>query len=338
MKPERVVENLNRGLRQLLETDARAILLGEDVRDPYGGAFKVTKGLSTAFPDRVLNTPISENAIVGFASGLALDGYHPVVEIMFGDFMTLAFDQIINFASKSVTMYGRRVPMNLLVRCAVGGGRGYGPTHSQSVQKFFLGYPNLELYEMNPFVDATELVPQLLGRGKPCILFESKTLLGSHMRAPGELGDCFRAERDTEDPSVTLILPEGCTRPQCLLVTSGACVERCLEAARSALLEAEIEVGIAVLTRLYPLSLTPLTGLIDASTRVLVVEESSGAGTWGAELTRALGDHFWGRLSRRVRLVQSLESVIPAAFHLEKQVLVQTETISRAIVEGFAHA
>src|SRR3954469_19909806 len=151
--------------------DPRVWLLGQDVRDPYGGAFKISRGLSSRFPDRVLSTPISEGGAVGVAGGLALVGDRPIVEIMFGDFLALAFDPILNFLSKSVTMYGRDVPMNVIIRCPVGGNRGYGPTHSQSPQKHLIGIPHLELYETSPFHDNIPLIRHLLGRGVPCVLF-----------------------------------------------------------------------------------------------------------------------------------------------------------------------
>ena len=105
------------------------ILLGEDISDPYGGGFKVTKGLSTLFPNRVLNTPISEPSIVGVATGIALRGLHPILEIMFGDFLTLCADQIINHASKFEWMYNKNVKVPLVIRVPMGGYRGYGPTH-----------------------------------------------------------------------------------------------------------------------------------------------------------------------------------------------------------------
>ena len=164
---ERIVENLNRTLHQLMEADERVFFLGEDVLDPYGGAFKVARGLSTRFPARVLTTPISELGIAGVANGLALAGQRPILEFMFGDFIFLAFDQIVNFAAKSVTMYGERMPFHLLVRCPVGGHRGYGATHSQSVQKHFIGVPNLELFEISPLHDNSKLLPADHGSRTP---------------------------------------------------------------------------------------------------------------------------------------------------------------------------
>src|SRR5512140_2514782 len=134
-----VLERLNTGLHRAMETDERVYLLGEDLLDPYGGAFKVVKGLSTKYPTRVLTTPISEASIVGVATGMALRGLRPVAEIMFGDFVTLIADQVVNHAAKFRWMYNDNVRLPMVVRVPMGGRRGYGPTHSQSLEKMFLG-------------------------------------------------------------------------------------------------------------------------------------------------------------------------------------------------------
>ncbi len=115
---------INRALGDWLAEDLCTLLLGEDVRSPYGGAFKATRGLSDAHPDRVLNTPISEAGIVGIANGLALGGRRPIVEIMFGDFLALCFDQLLNHAAKFHGMYNGRVSSAIVVRTPMGGGRG----------------------------------------------------------------------------------------------------------------------------------------------------------------------------------------------------------------------
>src|SRR5262245_21145573 len=171
-RAERVGENLNRALHELFARESRLWLLGEDIAVPYGGAFKITKGLSTLYPDRVRTTPLSENALVGVAGGLALCGDTVIAEIMFGDFVGLAFDQILNFATKSVSMYGVHTPMRLVIRCPVGGGRGYGATHSQSVQKHFIGVPNLSLYELSPLHEAGDVLAAAFAEEQPCLLFE----------------------------------------------------------------------------------------------------------------------------------------------------------------------
>ena len=124
-------------LRAVLNEDDRVILLGEDLVDPYGGAFKVTRGLSTEFPGRVRSTPISEGGIIGLSAGLALSGYRPIAEIMFGDFITLCFDQIVNHIAKYEAMYNGKATCPVIIRTPSGGGRGYGPTHSQSLRSTF---------------------------------------------------------------------------------------------------------------------------------------------------------------------------------------------------------
>src|SRR5260370_8433738 len=122
-----------------MRSDERILVLGEDNEGPYGGAFKVTKDLSLEFPGRVRNTPISEGAVVGVGNGLALNGFVPVCEIMFGDLLALAADQLINHASKFRYLFNEQVNVPLVVRTPMGGRRGYGATHSQSLEKHFLG-------------------------------------------------------------------------------------------------------------------------------------------------------------------------------------------------------
>src|SRR4030042_978120 len=138
-----VLESLNTALLRAFSDNLNVYLLGEAILDPYGGAFKVTRGLSTRFPERIMTTPISEAGIVGVAAGMALRGLHPVVEIMFGDFVTLIADQLINHIAKFRWMYNDQVRVPLVIRTPMGGRRGYGPTHTQTVEKLYLGIPGL---------------------------------------------------------------------------------------------------------------------------------------------------------------------------------------------------
>ncbi|MFP3852776.1 MAG: alpha-ketoacid dehydrogenase subunit beta, partial [Anaerolineales bacterium] len=149
----KVLEALNGALRDCLARDERVHFLGEDILDPYGGAFKVAQGLSTEFPDRVHSTPVSEAAIVGAGTGMALRGRLPVVEIMFGDFITLAADQLINHASKLRWMSNNQVQVPLVVRTPMGGHRGYGPTHSQTLERLYLGVPGLRVVAASATID-----------------------------------------------------------------------------------------------------------------------------------------------------------------------------------------
>lgn len=317
----RVAENLNAALHGVLSDDPRAYLLGEDILDPYGGAFKITRGLSGRFPDRVLGTPISENAITGVATGLALAGDTAIVEMMFADFVALAFDQIYNCASKSVTMFGSRLPLRLVVRCPSGGGRGYGPTHSQSPMKHFIGMPGLALYEMSPLHDNRAVFAEMLRLAQPCLFFEDKVL---YTRQMYDVPEPFAW--DVHEGVARVWLD---SRPDCVIVAPGGLVPRALEAMRTLLLEQEISCTLLVPSRLYP-----FTADVPPAAAVVVAEESTAGGTWGAEVARVLHERWWGRLRRPVTLVSSRDSVIPAAAHLERGVLVGAADIHRAVVEA----
>jgi pyruvate/2-oxoglutarate/acetoin dehydrogenase E1 component len=328
----RVAENLNKALHDLLANDPNLYLLGEDIADPYGGAFKVTKGLSSLYPDRVFTTPISEGGIVGVAAGLALAGQSAIVEIMFGDFVALAFDQIVNFASKSVSMYGRRISMPVVVRCPVGGGRGYGPTHSQSLQKHFVGVPGLSLYEMSPFHDNGPLLREILRRGEPAMFFEDKSLYGRRVFADGVVDKLF--SYDLAIPGFARVFAEQADTADCVLIAPGGVAEKAMEAARSLLLEKEISSVVIVPSRLYPFDVEPLLPVLRQAELICLAEESTAGGTWGSEIAQQIHKELWDDLRRPVVLVNSESSVIPTSQHLEEQVLIQDTTIRDAIVEA----
>ncbi|RFS86622.1 alpha-ketoacid dehydrogenase subunit beta [Actinomadura spongiicola] len=330
----RVAENLNRALHGLLESDPRVHVLGEDIADPYGGAFKITKGLSTRFPDRVLPTPLSEGAIVGAAAGLALGGEAAIAEIMFGDFAALAFDQLVNFAAKSVSMYGRPVPLPMIVRCPMGGRRGYGPTHSQSLQKHFVGVPGLDLYETSPFHDAGALLPDVLARAVPAVLFEDKVLYAQRMFEDGAVDDLFAFDLVGDGPGVARVYVDDPEVFDCVLIAPGGMAERALGAMRRLLLEQEIVCALLVPARLHPFDVEAPLPTLERAGVVCVAEEGTAGGTWGAEVAHRIHERLWAGLRRPVRLIHSADSVVPTAGHLEERVLVQESTIFEAVVEA----
>jgi pyruvate/2-oxoglutarate/acetoin dehydrogenase E1 component len=337
-RTERVGENLNRALAIALGRDDRVTLMGQDVLDPYGGAFKISRGLSSRYPGSVLGTPISESGMLGMAAGLALCGERPIVEVMFGDFLALGFDPLVNFATKSVGMYGHRLPMHLVVRCPVGGNRGYGPTHSQSLQKFLLGVPHLALFEVSQFHDNVQVLAGLLDHGEPCVLFEDKSLYAQPMYAAGEVAAgtvdemfCF----DFLDPGrqFAQVRTEDSDGTGIVIIAPGGTFGRALAAARDLLLDFEVDCQILVPSRLYPLDLDPLLAVLERAERICVVEEGTAGGTWGGDLAGQIHRRLWGKLRHRVVEVCSRASVIPAAAHLEREVLIQSDTIRDALLE-----
>jgi pyruvate/2-oxoglutarate/acetoin dehydrogenase E1 component len=332
---DRVVANLNQALHRLFEADERAYLLGEDVADPYGGAFKVTKGLSTRFPERVLSTPVSEGAIAGMAAGLALCGNRPILEVMFADFVGLCFDQIYNFAAKSVSMYGHRLPMSMMIRCPVGGNRGYGPTHSQSPQKHFVGIPHLTLWELSPLHDNEAVLSRILDRGEPGIFFEDKTLYGKRVCRDGTVPGMLSFDFVDNEANYARVFAGSPDDVDCVLIAPGGLAERAWQAAAALLVEEEITCQVIVPSRLYPFDVEPLLPLLREARLVCVAEEGVAGGTWGSEVASRVYERLWGELSRPVLLVSSAPAVIPAAPHLERDVLVQAETIYRMVCEAF---
>jgi pyruvate/2-oxoglutarate/acetoin dehydrogenase E1 component len=332
----RVAEALNEALHQLMANRPNLYLLGEDILDPYGGAFRVTRGLSSQFPDRVLGMPISESAIVGIGNGFALAGDQVIAEIMFGDFISLAVDQICNFAAKSVTMYGRIVPLRMVVRCPVGGGRGYGPTHSQSLQKHFIGFPNLVLAEMSPFHDPRALLERLLDLGQPVILFEDKRLYGQRVFRDGTIDDVF-GYAPVGDGGWMRVAVRGEEAVDIVLVAPGGLVHRAIEAARIMLLEHDLLPQILTPATLYPLDPAPVLDAIGACGRVAIIEDSSAGGTWGAEVASQCTRQAWTGLAAPIALVHGPDSIIPSAAHLENAISVSPEQIVAEALE-LAHA
>ncbi len=200
----RVVDAIRDALADAMAADERIVVIGEDVRDPYGGAFKATAGLSDRFGLRVRSTPISEAAIVGLGNGLALAGHRPVCEIMFGDFLLLAADQFVNHAAKFGGMYDGRVSVPLVVRTPMGGYRGYGPTHSQSLEKHLLGIPGTRVLAVHGRWCPGELYRRLLGENdRPTLVIENK-LLYARRSDPRPPAGCEMAATGERFPTIRI--------------------------------------------------------------------------------------------------------------------------------------
>ena len=279
-----VLDRLNQGLFTAMEADPRVYVLGEDILDPYGGAFKVTRGLSTKFPERVLTTPISEAAIVGVANGMALRGLRPVAEIMFGDFVGLIADQLINHAAKFRWMYNDSVHVPIVVRTPMGGRRGYGPTHSQSLEKIFLGIPGLKVIAPNTLGDPGLLLQSAIADDDPVLFVEHKLLYTCSLLDPGkgELNDYIIEQGDGIYPTYLLRFPHNVA--QLTIATYGYNFELVRSAAIELLMEHEIFAEIVLFSQLSPFNLDSLFGSLQRTHRLLTVEEGTQSLGWGAEV------------------------------------------------------
>jgi 2-oxoisovalerate dehydrogenase E1 component len=301
--------------------DERTILIGEDLLDPYGGAFKVTKGLSTAYPDRVFTTPISEAAIVGIAGGAALRGARSIVEIMFGDFITLATDQIVNHASKFPRMYGRRLDCALIIRAPMGGYRGYGPTHSQSLEKLYLGIPGLTVTAFSPVHDQSLLWRRMFDLKAPVLYVENKSLYGQRMM-PAEadrLGGFKVASSKSYFPTLRLNLTGFEDEPDLTIVTYGGMTPLAMEAAKALFVADELSVDVVVFSQLAPLSERDLSFAMQRSRRFLILEEGTQRAGWGAEVSARMVQNRGG--VETIERYGALDTVIPNSADAEGYVL-----------------
>jgi pyruvate/2-oxoglutarate/acetoin dehydrogenase E1 component len=317
-----------------LAEDSRVVILGEDISDPYGGAFKVTRGLSTAFPGRVRSTPISEGAIAGVSAGLALAGYRPIAEIMFGDFATLTFDQVVNHITKYEAMYNGQATCPVILRAPMGGHRGYGPTHSQSLEKHFFGIPHLRVVAASLFHDPRAVFGDFLAADSPVFYVEHKLLYPQQMRLPesGRTGGLMvRSERsDGMLPTMCLsaVPREDCT---VTVVAYGYSAWLAAEVIDRLAVEEEVFAELAVPAQIAPVDWSPIKNSALVTGRVVTVEESTAGWSWGSEVAAVLSRDLFGRLRAPVDVVASEATVIPSAKARECRVLVGSSHIEAAI-------
>jgi acetoin:2,6-dichlorophenolindophenol oxidoreductase subunit beta len=324
---------LGDALRESLENDPRVVVMGEDIADPYGGAFKVTKGLTTDFPDRVRSTPISEAAVTGVAAGLALSGYRPIVEIMFGDFLTLTFDQFVNHITKYPAMSGSKVTCPVIVRTPSGGGRGYGPTHSQSLEKHFLGVPHLGVVALSTLVDPREVFDALLAGDGPALVVEHKLLYPRQFPEP--LDDMV-VERSVGESGLPTVSISAVPREDCTLTVVAYGYQAVLAAriVDQLAVEDEIFAELVVPTRIDPIDWAPIECSVAATGALVTLEEGTGGWSWGTGVAQHVHESCFGDLRAPVKVVTSAEDVIPSARHLEDRMLLGAAGIERAIREA----
>jgi 2-oxoisovalerate dehydrogenase E1 component len=328
----RVVDCIHAGLQRNMEKDERIILIGEDIEGPYGGAFKVSRNLSLEFPGRVRNTPISEAAIVGLGNGLALAGMRPVCEIMFGDFLTLAADQIINHASKFRYMYNEQVTVPLIVRTPMGGRRGYGATHSQSLEKHFMGLPGTLMLAIHHRYDPGDIYDRLFATvSGPTIVIENKVLYAA--RVGGDVPAGFVLEHSDETFPTTRLRPLG--KADITIVCYGGVLTEVEKAVDQLFEEHEIIAEVVCPVQICPFNLGPILESVQSSGRLLVVEEGQSFAGFGAEVIAQVVERMPRALVRAQRLGPPSHP-IPSCGPLEKALLPGAPHIVQAVVATLA--
>jgi pyruvate/2-oxoglutarate/acetoin dehydrogenase E1 component len=313
-------ESIAAALAQEMERDERVVLLGEDIGP--GGVFKTTKGLLDRFgAERIWDTPISEQAIVGSAMGAAMGGLRPVAEIMFSDFYATCWDPLANEIAKTRYMTGGQVTLPLVVRGSNGGGRlGFGAQHSQSVESWAMCVPGLKVTCPSTAADMKGLLAAAIRDDDPVLVFEHKGLYpvtgevpdGDHVVALGEAA----VVRDGADVT---------------LVGLAFTVPLCLQAA-DALAERGIDAEVVDLRSLVPLDAATVLASVARTSRLVIVEEGPGQLGWSASLAAIVGQEGFDDLDAPVSRVCGGAVPLPAARVLEDEVNPSVQQVLDVVV------
>ena len=336
-----VLESLNSALHRAFSDNQYVYLLGEDVLDPYGGAFKVTRGLSTRFPDRVLTTPISEAGFVGVAAGMALRGLRPVVEIMFGDFTGLIADQLLNHIAKFRWIYNEQVSVPIVIRTPMGGRRGYGPTHSQTLEKLYLGIPGLRVlapaalcYPDGNGSPGDMLYRAILTNEEPVLFIENKLQYALPVLCQPDLNDFnitdAKGVADLGSPVFTLTIG-GAQAPSLTIAAYGYMAELTRQAVDRLAYEHEIFAELVVLTQLSPFEVSPILRSVSQTGALLVVEEGTYSLGWGAEVVARIAEAGKSNAIKYKRLAAK-ETPLPASMPLESATLPGVDDIIQTVL------
>lgn len=266
------IDAIHQALAELLEEDSSVFLYGEDISGSFGGAFKATKGLAERFPGRVLNAPISEDAIVGTAIGAALGGMKPVIEMQFADFGTLGQNQMGNNAGAHYFRTG--IPLNITLRMPCGGTPGGGPFHSQSLEALFAHYPGLHVLTPATVADAYSMLKQAVQIPDPVVFMEHKFLYR-----------WLKAETWREENPLPIgrarIAREG---KHATVVAFSAMVPEALKAAESLASTTGFQLEVVDLRSVKPLDTDTILASVARTGRLLVVSEDFPWGGVAAEV------------------------------------------------------
>ncbi len=314
------LEAISDAIREEMRRDEAVFLLGEDVAD-YGGAFKVSAGLLEEFgPDRVIDTPMAEAAIIGSAVGAALMGMRPIAEMQFIDFITCGFDQIINMSAKMYWRVGMPVP--IVIRGPSGGGTKGGPFHSSSPEAWFFHTPGIKVVAPSTPYDAKGLLKAAIRDNNPVLYLEHKLLY----RLPE-----LREELPSEDYLVPLgkaiVRREG---EDMTMLTYGAMVHQCLRAAQRLEVEDDLEIEVLDLRSIAPLDHEAIVESVKHTNKVLIVHEDTLTGGIGAELAAILAQDLFEYLDGPITRVAAPDAPFPYAPPLEAAYLPDAEKIISA--------
>jgi pyruvate dehydrogenase E1 component beta subunit len=326
-----IVEALREAIRGEMARDERVFCIGEDIGIPggYGGAFTVTLGLEKLFPERIIDTPISEAAIFGMACGAALMGLRPIADVQYGDFLLCAADQIIDNIAKLRFMSGGKLKLPLVMRAPVGA-TGRGAQHAQSLESYFLSCPGIKIVAPATAYDAMGLLRSAVRDEDPVLIFEHKLLYGSKgLRA--ETGG-LDASSEIPEGDFTVPIGRAAVRREgrdVTLIGHLLMMHHCLQAAER--LEAEgVSCEVIDPRTLWPLDMSTIFASVRKTGRVVLAEESPKQGGVGAELAAQIAEAIPDCLLAPISRVAAPNTPAPFAPALEKLYVPQPERIAEA--------
>jgi 2-oxoisovalerate dehydrogenase E1 component len=305
----RLLDAIKEALFQSMQQHPNLILMGQDIAE-YGGAFKITEGFVEAFgKERVRNTPLCESAIVGSCLGLSLEGFKSVMEMQFGDFVTVGFNQIINNLAKIHYRWGQNA--DVVIRMPTGGGVGAGPFHSQSNEAWFVHTPGLKVVYPSTPEDAKGLLIAAINDPNPVLYFEHKALYRSITgNVPSEYYEVeigkARLVQQGDDISI---------------ITYGAGVHWAVEYAKQ---HGEISIEILDLRTLLPLDYEAIKTTVEKTGKVLLLHEDTLIGGIGGEVSAWISEHCFESLDAPVIRCASMDTPIPFNIELEKQFMARS--------------
>ncbi len=312
-------EAISQTLRQALAKDERVFLMGEDI-GRYGGSYAVTKGLLAEFgEDRVMDTPISEAGVVGVATGAAMGGLRPVVELMTINFALLAIDQLVNHAAKLLYMSGGQITVPLVIRTVGGAGRQLAATHSQSFEGWFAHVPGLKVVTPASPYDAKGLLRAALDDPNPVIYIEHSLLYGLSGDVPEEEYVVPLGKADVKRPGTDVTI-----------VAYSRMVQVALEAA-AALEKEGVSAEVVDLRSLRPWDKETVLASVKKTTRAVVAEEAWRTGGFGAEVASTIASDAFDYLDSPVQRVAGAEVPMPYNKKLEQAAIPQVDDIIGAV-------
>jgi 2-oxoisovalerate dehydrogenase E1 component len=318
-----MIEGINRGLREEMERDPKIVMWGEDIADPKGGVFGVTRGLSTLYPDRVQNSPLAEASIAGVAGGMAIVGYKPIVEIQFADYAWPAFMQMRNEIPTLRWRSNGTWKNPMVVRIACGGRIKGGPFHSCSPETFYAHTPGWYICYPSNAEDAKGLIKTAARCDDPVIFLEHKRLY-RHITAK------------SPEPNAEYRIPFGKGKIKregkaATIVTWGATVYTALEIAE------EYDLEVIDLRTIVPMDDEMVFNSVKKTSRALVLHEDSITLGWGAEVVARIAANCFDSLDAPVLRVGAKDCFVPSAVSLEDEMLPSADELRTKVTELLAY-